>query len=1652
MRRSKSRGAVVVAAVVLVIAAIIYAFRIPVAEFVLAKSIGAATGTSVSIGHLSLRGGSAVVTDVHVQGPGARLAYIPRIDFAYNLRDVLPGSKHLYGLHALTIYNPQITVVHNADDTYNLPHMRKGGPARPNGTPLNFKMRVIGGTIAVIDHTRLDTGARHLTIQNVNVAANVDTAARTQYVASMAYNDAGRLYPINGRGTIDYALGLNDQQWTAAHLPLPQLINYALNNANLRMRAGFLDNLNARYYGAIAATAYLRGGRVTMQGVNAPIENVHGPLDVTSDALTTPHIDASIAGAPIVVDGAIYDLSHPKFRLVVHAHGDVARLKNLTTAAAHLPLRGSIALALLVEGAVRTPLALILTHSPEIDYRAMPLRDPNGLLAFDGHTATVLNFGVRYGGFTLGARGRMSLTKEPNAVEAVATVAGPSDELPYASSLFPHLTLNGTILATGASLKRIDTNGVLDGQGSTGTLASTFALASNGLGTVALNYASVPGRDTLNAKIALNHRHGSMDALVHANNFAITPAAAGTLPGLPVKGLPAASGTIAGEVFASRQGGALGLLGNVHLRDAQYGKMAITAADARFGGAPGNVRVAYLNANGNFGSVRARGTIAGTNHIALEGLYSGSLSQVSQFAGGTLPAQGVVNAPIALVYTNNTSVAQIHDARFSNAAIRGVPLEGLSATIGFSPVVRSRDGSAQNNITVYAARAQVAHGGSAIAQGSIGNGGHIAFSVTRFPVASGYASAAGVANGSLKSPNVNGALLLSNARYANYPIGGAAAFTYAGGTASVRDAIIDAGPALVAADGTVYPTYDLNAAASGLFSYSVFQGSVDANVHVGGSGTSPLIAGTLDSPEGNVHGLAYRNMHASIDGTPSDMSIRNGTVAVGSTALAFDAAVAPGTLDASLNAPHADLADFNDYFDTADTLGGSGHLAMSVAMTSYSLDSSGNVNLRNVRYKRFKIGDTIANWSTGSRSTSVNANVTGAHGTAHLAGTIQPETKTIAVNATARNVDLSNWLPLLGFNQPVTGYIDADAALRGRYPDISMNARANLRDGTLGRVHVQRAMVAADALNGRGHITQAVVQVPYLIAQGSGTFGLHRGDPLALAVRATSPDIGKLAQTFSGKPNELAGALDTTLHVGGTANDPNANDVLTISQLRYAKLSLPRVQAVANINKRRVALTQGRIDLTKGFVTASGDVPLHPAAKDRVALALTANSVNLSAFSSTMPKGTRVAGALNGTLRVGGTMDAPLLDGTMTLRNGYFVGPIDQNPISALDADLVFGGTTIALDNVHGKVGSGTLAMNATASVPTLRDFRAASFRSQIRATNAQINSPQYFRGKFNANINAYRNPGQQITTIVGNVDVPSARIPLTVFWNPHAPKKAPGPPLPLAFDITANAGNDVRVQSPNVDVGATGAVTVTGTMAAPKLSGQIASTGGTIDFLRRFTIQNANVSFDPSNGFWPVIDATADTQVSSPLTYIQLTVDGLAPNDMHLTFNSDPQYSQTQIMALLSGLGGNSNGTGGLTLGGEVQSLALGQVQSLFTRDIFEPLDVSLGNALGLQNLQITDDFTSGFGVSAVKAFGKHVTAVFAENLGEPKEQSLSIEAHHGNATAFNLMLYSVQDPPLTGFLSRPNPFNFDQLNNSTLTAVSGTNGLSLLWEHKFH
>jgi hypothetical protein len=132
---------------------------------------------------------------------------------------------------------------------------------------------------------------------------------------------------------------------------------------------------------------------------------------------------------------------------------------------------------------------------------------------------------------------------------------------------------------------------------------------------------------------------------------------------------------------------------------------------------------------------------------------------------------------------------------------------------------------------------------------------------------------------------------------------------------------------------------------------------------------------------------------------------------------------------------------------------------------------------------------------------------------------------------------------------------------------------------------------------------------------------------------------------------------------------------------------------------------------------------------------------------------------------------------------------------------------------------------------------------------------------------------------------------------------------------------------------------------------------------------------------------------------------------------------------------------------------VALGQVNTLFTRNVLEPFSTSLAGPLGFSAVRITTDVQTGVGISAVKAFGKHVNAIFAQSFGYPKTQSITLEAHPNVGTGLRVTAFTSQGPTVLA-LQQPQPIGMDVMNLNPLTAftpVSGSNGFAFSFQRKF-
>jgi autotransporter translocation and assembly factor TamB len=251
----------------------------------------------------------------------------------------------------------------------------------------------------------------------------------------------------------------------------------------------------------------------------------------------------------------------------------------------------------------------------------------------------------------------------------------------------------------------------------------------------------------------------------------------------------------------------------------------------------------------------------------------------------------------------------------------------------------------------------------------------------------------------------------------------------------------------------------------------------------------------------------------------------------------------------------------------------------------------------------------------------------------------------------------------------------------------------------------------------------------------------------------------------------------------------------------------------------------------------------------------------------------------------------------------------------------------------------------------------------------------------------------------------------------------------------------------------------VAGTLAKPQLSGAFTSTGGTVSFLRDFRVQSGTVTFDPNSGVVPDVDATATTHISNPSTDVTLHVTGPATN-LNLGLASQPAYDRDQILGLLVNAqslgavrGVAATGGGSFSAGSALTGLAAGQLNTLFTRNLLEPLSVAVGDTLGLQNFQITNDLQTGLGVSAVKKLGDNISFIFAETFNETRRTAYTVQYRPNISSQLQMTAYtSVQQNPFTTqpFLS-PTTSNGTGISTTTIPIDTGGNGIDFKYSRTF-
>jgi len=1685
-------------------------------RFAVQTGASLASGYTVTLGDQHIGTGRAALFDVHVARAGVPLLDARRIDIAYSLRDLLPGSTRRFGLVAIDVSGAKLSVVRFTDGTYNfiVPTGKAGLPhaalAQPVSTvPLRFALHMHDAALELREPKAYDVSANRIRIEHFDVDAAIDTATRTHYTAAGAFVAARGPMPFTILGTIDAVRGYAMHHGRAPRFPLRALANYFADTPIVRILKGRARNFDARLYAFdvqpnVAPNYHVNlqvdidGGALALSALAAPVEDIHGRLQLVDNAFFLRHIHAKLTGIPLHLTGGIYDLTGDltgaaQLRLGIYGSGDLTALRRAFAFTRNEPISGNVTLGVLVEGPIDNPLIIAHARAPRAVYRALPFDWLDAGVLYRDNVVALLPLHAFYDGTDVGIKGTLAIGARLHSLLAVH-LAGTADRMPYLDEMLGREPMLVDAVASGEDTD-FRVRGAAASAAGVARVAALVALDPDGTAAIAPFWLHTQ-RGDFDGAYALDRPHGTSGFWAIGSNVRMQTVAHQAFPGVPLPAIPSVSGHIDRVAVAGGGSGSdIVLAGTVIGNADAIAGMHFDRIDAAFSGTLANARIGRLRASGPWGNFNGSGAFS-SQAFAAAGDYRGTFEGLQPFLGSAIPAHGRLAGRTAFAVLPSSVIVQAPHLAMQDATLRGVPVSDVSITLGIEGDL----------LRIYSAHARAA-GGDVVAAGTFalnpsrrgapsGALSLIADDLNAaqlrglgLPLERGNLWATGDLAAGAPLPSFGGGVTIAHGSIAHYALAGNGDVQLSGETARLDRVVGALGTTYahvsgslnaLASGGPVYalsayvPAGDIAAALHSLhFPNYETVGSFNARLQIGGAAASPVVSGHVGVPAGAINGLHFIDGNASLAAGAQGVSARDGRVRFATTPVAFNAATHPGGSTIDVAAPRADLSDFNDFFDTGDTLDGSGAVKITAAVSGDRLATSGNVAVRGFRYRNLPIGDTNVTWSSTRNAVDGSLAVGGDHGRLRAGGSIGflPQSTLDAtlershydLSGSVNNLDLSLWVAALGFpNVPVTGRASGNATVHGRYPHLALTADAAITGGTIGPLTLDTAAAGVHSSGSRLIVKSAQLVTPGLSASASGSLGLGPHDPLDVAVHASTDDLPRLVYQLARVKIPVSGAFESTLQIRGTIAEPTFAAGLDANNVRAYGIGFESLFGEVRLHGRSLVLSNAGATFAKGEATLAGSLPLELAPfgigppGQPVNFDLDVTGLDPSVFDGVLGNNAKLGGTIDGHIGLTGTVHSPIVVGHAELTKGSYVSDLERTPITDATARLVFSRTDATIDRVSARLGSGSVQGSATIG---LRSGTGGGYTIAAKGTarDAQLNLPTYGSGAFDADLALNKTPSST-ALLSGHVTINDATLPFAAFV--QAAEQAPqgaGAPLPLTFDLQATAGKNVRVRGSGygagLDIGVAGKVHLQGTLSSPQLDGTIASTGGTLTYFdRAFRVREGNVAFTPTSGVIPTIHAVATTNVVNPdpdrarnpygNADITINVDG--PIDgLKIGFDSNPPgYSREQVLSMIAPFGGFINGIafntqspyqvqspGGITPYGALSPLPPGAYQTRsgtitagqeafnllnaqFAAGLLSPLENALGEGLGLSSVNLTLGYYGNVGLTATRLLGKNVSAIYATTFGQPQVQSFGVKFNPSAYTAATLNFYYVTGP----------------------------------------
>ncbi len=1657
------------------------------------EAIGSlALGGSLRIASVERVGNAFDLHDLRLTRDGKLVVQIADLQVGFRFRDLLPGSRHRFGIRSLELRGAKFSLIRLPDGSFALPNLPLAGPSYPqpaNRVPLALQVRVRDASLRFAD-----TLGDAVRVGGIDAVGAFDSAGRSTLRASgRILGPGGSPFALNGGA--DAGLHLARYRLVARSLPLVAALRVLLGPASsVRLRAGSARDLRATLYEIGARGRYhldlqaqLRGGSLQVPGLAVPIDRLAGPVALRAGGLYIGQLAGELAGIPVAATGSIFNWGAPQLQIAASGRGRTEALAKALPWLRGQPLHGALDFGALAEGPVWSPLLRLRLRAARMRYGAYVGEKLAARAIYADGRLAIAAAHASYGHARLSLHG---IIRTGGLVRSDLLVHGSGDaaDLPLVGELLGREPLRLDLVLRGRG-GAFGAWGSLLARNAARRAGALIALDSSGAGSIAPVWLRRGAASLAGAYVRPSRGAGAL--WLRARSLDLQLPVLPAPPGAPL--LPPFSGRL--ERLDLLGGGAGHVLvGSVAARGLTLAGVPFTRLTLSASGALPEIALRELRANGSWGSFTGRGALEPTRVVV-----AGS----ARIEPGRLPfpsglaLQGSLSGPISLALAPDSLELGSAGMRGTALLVDGVPVSRLAGSVAYNG----------SELAVHGLAAEFA-GGRAFGSGTLALGpGSDALSVVASQIAAGAFRRFGLplesgrigAHGQLafdgKALSYTGGVVLSGARSGRFTIGAVGDVRYGHGELQVSQATGELSGAVGSIAGSLRGLggSDPRIAARGSIAAAPIAPMLDAFAiahppvggvvagafTLGGSFKAPQAEADLTGLGLHLNGQGIRRASGSVALSTRRVSLLRGRLLVGSTAAHAEAAYGDAGARIALSARNADLEDFDDLFDTGDTLAGRGSIAFDLRSDAHALSSQGRFQVLGLRIRNLTLGAATGHWTSTHNVVTGIASDAGPYGALAATGSVTarpgPNWRSSLLrarydlHATLSGLDLATWIAVLDLPRiPATGQVDATLALQGSYPHARAQGSAALRDGTLFGVPIDKLTLAGRSDGSNVDLLGIDLATPGLDARASGHFGFAPDAPIALRGSASSTDIAGIISRLAHLSIPVTGRFESTFAVAGTERH---------LQLRAGfdgrAVTLDGVQVSSLFGA--FAYANGRLDLqnagarfTRGRVDLSGELPIRlrplgigPGSAP-VDASLTVSDLDPGIAARFLGNTSELAGQIDGVGQLAGRLDDPTLAGRFTVRNGSYRSDLERIPLTGITGTLLFGRKHAQLLGLSAFAGPGRLLGSGTLRIGA---GGALSYRAQMQAVGATLASPVFGGGTLDADLTLAGQSGS-LAKVSGKATLRDGVLPFMAF----AGASALGTghlPFDLAFDVGIALGPGVRVRGSGygagLDIGATGSAQLAGTLRSPTLQGRFISTGGSLVYFdRSFRVDDATLRFQARNGVMPTLAATASAQVSNPdpnrarnpfgSAKVSIVVRGpLDALDVHLT--SDPSYPREQILALIAPFGGvvGSAQSFGVSSGApSVGEEAFNLLNAQFSSALLGPIESALGRGLGLSDLSLNLSYTGGVAVTAQRILGKKFSVAYSTSFGTITRQSVSLQFVPTRRTVASLTFFTVIGSPQllnTTFGTGTNLLYYGSALPAGV-ALNGTNGFSFTLE----